>query len=144
MRINSDLLIGNSNRDLKTLNTEVECLKGVCLFTGHSNGTITLTDSVANYDYIRIYYSNIDGFHSSLDIHEPNGKLAMLMSIYPLKNAMFAMQGRIVKINNNTISNDTGADRYGEGIVGGTNICRLTDSNLEYIYRVVGFKKVTQ
>ena len=143
MQINKDLIISETNKNLETINAEIECLKGVCLFSGYSNGSITLNDSVANYEYIRIYYANIDGFHSSLDIHEPNGKLAMLMSIYPVANSMFAMQGRIVTINNNIISN-YGTDRYGEGIITGTNSSRLTNSNLEYIYRIVGFKKVSQ
>lgn len=142
MKINKDLIISGTNKNLETINTEVECLKGICLFSGDSNGTITLNDSVANYEYIRIYYRNIDGFYSSLDIYEPNGKHAMLISIYPIANTIFATQGRIIKINDNIIA--TFDTRYGESIVDGRNACRLTNSNLEYIYRIVGFKKVSQ
>ena len=46
--------------------------------TSGTNGTVTLSDSVANYDYLVIYFKNSNGNRCSIKIHSPNGQLAML------------------------------------------------------------------
>lgn len=45
-----------------------------------SNGTITLSESVAGFDYVRIYFS-VAGKHASTDVHQPNGKEASLIAV---------------------------------------------------------------
>lgn len=45
-----------------------------------NNGNITLSESVANYDYVRVYFW-CNAQHSSSDVYKPNGKDVSLMAV---------------------------------------------------------------
>lgn len=51
--------------------------------TTGSNSAITLSESVANFTYVEIYYRNNDNYYNSTKIYEPNGKIAYLDADYP-------------------------------------------------------------
>ena len=55
------------------------------LYDGGDTGTtdtVTLSESAANYEYLRIFYRPNDGYLSSTKIYNPNGKRAFLVSGY--------------------------------------------------------------
>ncbi len=51
--------------------------------TTGSNSAITLSESVANFTYVEIFYRNNDNYYNSTKIYEPNGKIAYLDADYP-------------------------------------------------------------
>lgn len=59
MKINEDLLVGDTNKSFKTINQELENLTPVTLFNNAAGvrGNITLSDDISNYKYIEIIYS---------------------------------------------------------------------------------------
>ena len=64
-----------------------------------SNGTITLNESIENYNFIRIYYRNNDYWYGSVDIAAPRGKKIELLSftdtttVVYLKTSYYVAQG---------------------------------------------------
>lgn len=103
-----------------------------------SNGDITLNDSAANYDYIEIFYRNLDSFYTSTRMYNPNSKTVFLNVNFVAPDGLtIANQSKIVTINGNTIT----VNRYGEAkIAGGTP--SNTASNYIYITKVIGYKEV--
>lgn len=63
-------------------------LEGEVLYnnTSGTTGTVTLSDSAANYYYLEIFYKNNDGFHSSTKVWSPNGKDVVLVSCTPIND----------------------------------------------------------
>lgn len=51
---------------------------GVMLYNGQTTGTVTLSDSVENYDYIEIHWENNDGVFNCTKVLNPNGKMILL------------------------------------------------------------------
>ena len=51
--------------------------------TTGSNSAITLSESVANFTYLEIFYRNNDNYYNSTKIYQPNGKIAYLDADYP-------------------------------------------------------------
>lgn len=51
------------------------------LYSGDSNGNITLSGDLSNYSYARIYYRDNDGTHRSVTLYQPVGKSVELMSV---------------------------------------------------------------
>lgn len=77
-------------------------LEGEVLYENSSGtaGTVTLSDSAANYYYLEIFYKNNDGFYSSTKVPNPNGKDVVLVSTTPnydgntyLKSTMYSISG---------------------------------------------------
>lgn len=52
------------------------------LFSGHQSGTVTLSDSAANYQRIKIFFSNNDGMNNSVEIYDPDGKRVNLANSF--------------------------------------------------------------
>lgn len=140
MRINKDILIGDTTTTLEQINTntnDINNLKPVILYSnenGVSSGTITLSDSSANYSYIEILGKVSDGYNISTKIYLPNGKsseligMAMDGNIY-VKMLTFSISTNIITI----IQNKQWYKYYGNSNGGyeNTNVA---------ITRVLGYK----
>lgn len=106
-----------------------------------SNGNITLSDSVANYEYIEIYYRTNDNYVGSQKLYKPNGKTTWLFGVQCGKGSGSTsgyayLKCKKVTISEKSINNIT--DGYSEIGIGSIS----TNSNANYIYitRVVGYK----
>lgn len=99
------------------------------LWSGNSNGNLTLSQSAANFTRITIYYRDNDNQYNSVDVYQPNGKLVLLASNW---------EGRFHKMRSVTISGTSvnTARAYQTDTVD-----NHTDAtNLIYIIRVLGWK----
>lgn len=66
-----------------------------------TEGAVALAATAAGYSHMRIYYRQNDGYVSSVDVHQPNGKTACLVSFYP--GATTYVHFKIVRINGSQI-----------------------------------------
>lgn len=79
----------------------------VVLFTGSTNGAITLEKSVEEFKYIEIFYSDNDETCSSVKVHDPNNKnvdlstLARWGSTFYIKQKRITISGKKI-VNGNT------------------------------------------
>ena len=98
-----------------------------------SNGTITLSDNVSNYEYIEIYYRNGDGYIDYKKIYSPNGKICGLnLSYYNTGIGHYQNWSGTVNISDTTITHTK--DYYT------SNSTTATAINYIYITRVLGYK----
>lgn len=107
--------------------------------TSGNSGNVTLSDSTANYDYIEIFYRDVDAMYGSVKVYEPNNKKIRLSSAY-IDGTSFISKEDFKQISNNIISD----------IINGE--AGITDANravnwgtiytVMYITRVVGYKEV--
>lgn len=64
------------------LDEDVTKLKGNVLFEGNALDNITLSDSVANYNVLKIYYKNVDYlFENSVEVSTSASKTTLMSSI---------------------------------------------------------------
>lgn len=124
---------------------EGELLGGILLYYNSSGttGTVTLSESSANFKYLEIFYrSNSDGdvgySYKSDRIYHANGKGCLLITGYvnghdPIQNNTYNVKLRNVLISGNSISNyhSVGVEFYNGG-ASATNYVGIT--------RVVGYK----
>lgn len=103
-----------------------------------SNETITLSDSLANYTYLEIFYRNNDGYLESKKIYKPNGKYTTLMAFTGMTNSAIYSKFRVIKMNDKTIS--TESTRYREFLLADSGIGSWKQGNYIFITRVVGYK----
>lgn len=107
-------------------------LKPVVLFSGNTNGTVTLKDSSANYEYIEILYRDYDNHYNSVKIYQPNGKMALLYGGYINDSNYFGnMKIRKITISDTSITFNRGTEWYGSS---------SNPNNGIYITRVLGYK----
>ena len=98
-----------------------------------SNGTITLNESIENYNFIRIYYRNNDYWYGSVDIAAPRGKKIELLSftdtttVVYLKTSYYVAQG-------STLTYQSG----NEIKLGSSSPTHATANN-NYISKVIGY-----
>ena len=64
-------------------------LEGEVLYENSSGtaGTVTLSKTSYNYNYLEIFYKTNDGFYSSTKIENPNGKDVVLVSSMPINDS---------------------------------------------------------
>lgn len=118
---------------------KIKRIQGTILYDNPSgsNGTITLSDSTENYDYIEIYYfSGMNYDYYSNKIVNPNGKKTYLtyseIGDTPQETYLFK---REIEINNKDIS--TYNNNYGLLNITG-NIS--SKENRVFICKIVGYK----
>lgn len=138
------LFFCNDNSELVSIGT-----KGVILFSNSdtnnlSFGTITLSDSAANYEFLEIYAITDDLHMLYQKVCEPNDKMVSF-SASLVGQSNFFTKCRVIKIENNTIS--TAIDMLTlepismAGFWGTHNISSFTRrDNLIGIYKVIGYK----
>ena len=117
---------------------EVVDSNDVVLFesTSGTQNTITLNDSVANYEYIEIFYGNsTQSGNGSVKIHQPNGKGADLYTLATLNTDLYINTFRL-SISGNTLT----PVHFGSNIIQKSSYIIDSKTNLIYVYRVVGYK----
>lgn len=113
------------------------------LFNGHSNGTITLSASAANYSHMKIFYSTAlynssTLLNGSICIYQPNGKNANLFfgEVYSSgSNRMPLWKGKDITINGTQITTRT-TNRYYTTTNSTTTARTTAATNVIYIDRV--------
>ena len=98
-----------------------------------TNGDVTLSDSAANYTYIKIYFRDNDNGRNSVEIYSPNGTYASLMAVSPSGDNAY-MKMRVVYINGTSITNKNNSS-FAEFRTSSPN---TSATNYIYITRVVG------
>lgn len=103
-----------------------------------SNGTIVLSETAANFEYLEFFVFTNDDDYSSVKVCNPNGKKVALSSIHAIGSGELVYKVRIVSINGISVStpSDGAGQQYGEGSSASTNINHV---NNVYITRVVGY-----
>lgn len=98
-----------------------------------SNGTITLSETSANFSYIEIFYRNNDNQYNSIKVYQPNGKNVSLISMFVNNELNYVLKSARATISNNTISIVGFGETYFQSGI-------INWSNNTYITRVVGYK----
>ena len=137
-------IIGDSNSTATTVSGEIKAKGPVILYNNASGatGTIPLSESAANFDYIEIFGGKLDGDnggYTSVKVHDPNGKRASLVQVnYISSLGVFQTVATKILINGTRISVEL------DGIynINSSGILELTPhENKTLIYRVVGYRK---
>lgn len=103
-----------------------------------TTGTVTLTESAANFRRLRIYYKNNTGGHQSVDVISPNNMYVDLTTIQKDDSGQSTkVYGQISRklISGNSITTIS----YEEFNINNTNICGVSNSNFIFITRVEGW-----
>lgn len=94
---------GNNNyKNLSLLLNEIDSKLNkllnnkVVLFTGSTNGAITLEKSVEEFKYIEIFYADNDETYSSVKVFEPNNKYVDLTTLARWGSTFYIKQKRIL------------------------------------------------
>lgn|SRR5574344_1316884 len=97
-----------------------------------TTGTVTLSQTVSNFTYIKIFYKSGGGGYNSVEIYQPNGKQAYLIT-----NAVNAgtsyFQNKLVNISGTSITNAV----YNQNSIGSGTPSTSNDNN-NAIVRVIG------
>lgn len=72
--------------------------------TSGTNGTVTLSETSANFAFIRIFYKSNDGFYGSVDVYASDGKTAWLASGWIDRNLYGNQKLKTVKISGTAIT----------------------------------------
>lgn len=114
---------------------------GVQLYnnTSGSNGTITLSETSANYTYIDIFYRPNDGsnYTSFTRVYSPNGKNTCLRYEIKAGGTMYVKISEAQISGNKITLANTSAYYFN---IGNNNTINGTNDNQIYITRVVGYK----
>lgn len=98
-------------------------------------GTITLSNSLSDYDYIEIFYKNNDDLYSSVKVYGPDNKVVLLQSMYPNNGQGIYLKGTRLTINDKTLSMNGGTQvnitPSGNSAQSGTYL---------YITKILGYK----
>ena len=70
-----------------------------------TTGTVTLSDSAANYGHMRVFVKDNNDYRTSVDIFEPNGKMFGVMLPYPDGSSSFWINGTVWSISGTGITN---------------------------------------
>ena len=105
-----------------------------------SNGAtddITLSDSAANYKRFKIFYKEANGFYSSTEVEDPNGKLVNLFIGFVNQSTVrFLFMASVFTINGTSMTTTW----YGNGNVYNNQTTAVGNSKSIYITKVVGYK----
>ena len=104
--------------------------------TSGNNTSVSLIQASSNFKYLEIYYKNGDDQYSFVKVYQPNGKTVFgtvirytgSMEALMINSALFAISESTITISRNNQTN-LYSDR-----------ANLTDGNMIYITRVVGYK----
>ena len=103
--------------------------------TGTIDG-ITLSDSVANYSRVDIFYKDDNNIYNTTTIYEPNNKTISLQVFqYDGTNSQVVLRGKNISLSNTSLSN---VDYYAIVYNGSGNT--LYHNNNIVITKVIGYK----
>lgn len=129
--------INNINTKLTNLTTSVNNITPVSLYSNASgsNGTITLSQTAANFHLIDIIYAKGD-IYQSTRVWEPNGKTVSLIMGYKMSDTDVQIQTPTIKIDAKKITKvANGGTNLGNGGV----VNNFTGNEVK-IYKVIGYK----
>lgn len=139
----NEIAIKDSNSKAKTLDERIKdySLKPKVLYesTSGSDSTITLSDSVENYEYIEIFYRDNTDVFNSTKINEPNGKKVTLSVIECTDSDNFSMnvKSKNISISGKTITNNVSSEINFKFST--KDIYAANHRNIIYITRVIGY-----
>ena len=132
------------------INPILDGLTGYSLYSNDSgsNGNITLSDNVSNYEYIEIFYRNVDNIYSSVRVKNPNTKNVNLLVSVSFTGGtgnpgLFALHSRTINISGtsiNTLSIDNNGNYYAGFALWENGSPSVEKSNYIYITKVIGYK----
>lgn len=131
----------NDNADELDENTaNIEGLQGTILFENENgeNTNITLSETVANFDYIEIFYARKGtnyNVYNSVEVENPNGKYVSLSLNHCASDSIMQIFGKRIYIDGTSIA------KIQEIMVQVQETTVATSStDYLYIYKVVGYK----
>ena len=131
---------GTGAQSATAARTNLEVMKAYSLYNNSSgtSGTVTLSDSSSNYEYIEIYFKDNDNCYASFKAYGPNGKTLLLTTN---KTASAGSKGWIknAKIEISGSSITFAADKGQITLVNNGNSSINTDSVI-WICSVIGYK----
>lgn len=104
--------------------------------TAGTTGSVALSDSAANYNYLEIYYTKSNSRVGCTKVHSPNGKYAQLIWEIQLSNTSVQFLTKSVNIN---AKNITVANQNVTNLASGSSPI-ISNGNELYIVKVVGYK----
>ena len=102
-----------------------------------STGTITLSETAANFSFLEIHYGN-SNYQLTTRVYSPNGKKVPLFFDYMANSKTHQILTKKVTISKTSITTDTSYSGYGNIIDGGT--IYVGTENKVKIYYVIGFE----
>lgn len=122
--------------------TEWSDINGQVLYDNSTgtNGTVTLSDSAANYDCLEIFYRDNDTTYSSVKVDIPDGKHVDISTIERWGYTLYIKQKRIT-ISGTSITNGNVAEAQFTSAP--KNTINTTANNI-YITKVIGYKNVAE
>ena len=138
--IDSNGVLYLSDKIYARINEVVYSAKSLYENTSGNNGTITLSESVANFTYIEIFYFNKEyGTYSSVQVYSPNNKKVNLHTSNVFGGDKTALiDSRKIKISGTSISNDEGTNNdYGSL---NTRNNSINTYNRMYITKIIGYR----
>lgn len=106
----------------------------VVLFTGSTNGAITLEKSVEEFKYIEIFYADNDETCSSVKVHDPNNKYVDLSTLARWNSTFYIKQKRILISDNEITNGNTTEVNFTT-----TPKIGITSANNIYITKIIGY-----
>lgn len=129
-----------------------EAVNGVVLFIGgeggQAQGVVTLYDSVANYDYIEIYFRSDDNAFDCVKVFNPNGKKTILSVVRKRYNPKDTYPHKIwlktteYAINDNKLTPNKISDipYYGNFSFDSGKTFGYDTTQYIHIHKVIGYK----
>lgn len=132
------------------INPILDGLTGYSLYSNDSgsSGNITLSESAANYEYLEIFYKNVDNIYSSVRVKNPNTKNVGLLIPVSFtggsgNSGLFALHSRTITIsgtNINTLSTNNNGNYYAGFALWENGSPSVEKNNYIYITKVIGYK----
>ena len=103
-----------------------------------SNGTITLSQTAANFNYIEIYYAlNTDSGYSCSKVQSPNGKKANLQIVNGIATNNISIAGCTISISGTSVTFSAGKTI---AIASGFTLNGFSNTNEIKIYKILGYR----
>lgn len=102
-----------------------------------TTGTVTLSDSAANYSYLEIFIKNNDNFYQSVKVADPNNKNVSLTVNTQVGEVVY-LKNKTILISGKSISNVS--NYYSQVQINASLQLGYSKSNLLYIVKVLGYK----
>lgn len=132
-----DSKINATNLNKLQTNAE-EAANGVVLFEGASVATATLSDNIANYKFIDIFYNAFNSQCHSVRVNADETNVILLQTVHSGSDGSINFNSRGVKLSGNQIV--TEAERYSAAAISLAKEISITHTNNITITKVVGYK----
>lgn len=105
-----------------------------------TNGTVTLSETVANFTFVDIYFRDNDWYHYMTRIYAPNDKSTTLIALQPMVQGTLTSYLKCKSVLTKGTTITVIETRYKEiGLANGGTVSN-TASNIIFITKVVGYK----